>query len=96
MYYTQTSRELRRLLGLARSPVSSQCAEVAAGASTIRAFDAQPRYSAINEHLVACTQRAAIAGTAGALCRPLSCDATASHVARPPDQCCIMSCQLSF
>ena len=89
MFYTQTSRELRRLLGLARSPVSSQCAEVAAGASTIRAFDAQPRYSAINEHLVACTQRAAIAGTP-------SCGATASHVARPPAQCCIMSCQLSF
>lgn len=62
LYYTQTSRELRRLLSVARSPVSTQFAEAAAGASTIRAFDAQPRFTAINEHLVACTQRAAIAG----------------------------------
>lgn len=64
MYYQQTSRELRRLLSIARSPVSTQFAEVTAGATTIRAFDAQPRFAAINEHLVACTQRAAIAGTA--------------------------------
>ena len=64
MYYQQTSRELRRLLSLARSPISTQFAEAAAGAATIRAFDAQPRFSAINEQLVACMQRAAIAGTA--------------------------------
>ena len=104
MLYQSTSRELRRLLSVARSPVCMLCrlahvmctaqwhacggtasavfarscsstslpqvyihfAEALDGLVTIRAFDDQPRFTAINEALVAATQRASIAGVATA------------------------------
>ena len=53
--------------------VYTQFAEAAGGAPTIRAFDQQARFTAINEELVASTQRASIAGTLHAFQSLLLC-----------------------
>ncbi|KAL4856242.1 ABC transporter C family member 13 [Chlorella vulgaris] len=63
-YYRATSRELRRLDAVARSPVYSVFSEALSGGPTIRAFAAQPHFLASAEAAVAAQQRAAVSSAA--------------------------------
>ncbi|GAQ86722.1 ABC transporter C family [Klebsormidium nitens] len=60
-YYRSTSREVRRLDSLSRSPIYAGFTEALEGAPTIRAFRAQARFAAENEARVAANVRAAYA-----------------------------------
>jgi len=68
-FYRQSSRELRRLSSVARSPVYSGFAEAIDGAPTIRGFSAQAAFSQQNISGLEVLQRANYAGVAAA--RPL-------------------------
>lgn len=48
VYYRATSRELRRLEALARSPVYSTFSEALEGAPVVRAHARQPHFAALN------------------------------------------------
>eukprot|EP00004_Rigifila_ramosa_P021254 TRINITY_DN5618_c0_g1_i1.p1 TRINITY_DN5618_c0_g1~~TRINITY_DN5618_c0_g1_i1.p1 ORF type:complete len:1399 (-),score=364.82 TRINITY_DN5618_c0_g1_i1:59-4255(-) len=48
-FYRKTSREMRRLHIISKSPVSAHMAESLAGVSTIRAYQAVERFTTINE-----------------------------------------------
>ena len=61
-YYRQSSRELRRLSNVARSPVYSGFSEAIDGAPTIRGFSAQAAFSQQNIAGLEVLQRANYAG----------------------------------
>eukprot|EP00887_Chlorella_sp_A99_P004434 scaffold30.g4434.t1 len=63
-YYRATSRELRRLDSIARSPIYSLFGEALAGGASIRAFGAQRQFMASAEAAVAAQQRAGLAALA--------------------------------
>ncbi|PSC76164.1 ABC transporter C family member 13 isoform X1 isoform A [Micractinium conductrix] len=63
-YYRATSRELRRLEAVAKSPVYTAFSEALSGGPTIRAFNGQRHIMAAAEAAVAAQQRAAVAGVA--------------------------------
>jgi len=48
-YYLRSSRELKRLDSISRSPIYAQFSETLAGTATIRAFDKQPEFVASNQ-----------------------------------------------
>lgn len=48
-YYLRTSRELRRLDSITRSPIYSQFQETLGGIATIRGYNQQPRFRHINQ-----------------------------------------------
>ncbi|CDH48321.1 atp-dependent bile acid permease [Lichtheimia corymbifera JMRC:FSU:9682] len=52
MYYLATSRDMKRLNSVSRSPIYVQFSETLNGVSTIRAFGAQPRFVMENYDLV--------------------------------------------
>ena len=52
MYYLATSRDMKRLNSVSRSPIYVQFSETLNGVSTIRAFGAQPRFVKENYDLV--------------------------------------------
>ncbi|GAB4816583.1 hypothetical protein N2152v2_003629 [Parachlorella kessleri] len=60
-YYRATSRELRRLGALARSPVYTAFSEALSGGPTIRAFGAQQRFLQDAEAAVGSQQRVSLA-----------------------------------
>ena len=66
-FYRQSSRELRRLSSVARSPVYSGFSEALDGAPTIRGFSAQAPFSQQNVDALEVLQRA---NFAGGLCSP--------------------------
>jgi ATP-binding cassette subfamily C (CFTR/MRP) protein 1 len=51
-YYLATSRELKRLDAVSRSPIFAWFSESLAGLSTIRAFDQQPVFIAANQRRI--------------------------------------------
>jgi len=51
-YYISTSREIKRLESLARSPLYANFTETMQGLPTIRAYDAQERFIRANQHLI--------------------------------------------
>lgn len=61
-FYRQSSRELRRLSSVARSPVYSGFSEAIDGAPTIRGFSAQAAFSQQNVAGLEVLQRANYAG----------------------------------
>ncbi len=61
-FYQQTSREVRRLNSISRSPVYSGFCEVLEGRVTIRAAGQQHLFSRINEDALAVMQQTTIAG----------------------------------
>ena len=63
-YYRSTSRELRRLDAVAKSPVYTAFTEALSGGPTIRAFAAQPHFLSEAEAAVEAQQRAAVASAA--------------------------------
>ena len=48
-FFLKTSRQLKRLLSISRSPINSHLEETLSGLSTIRAFDMQQAFQAENE-----------------------------------------------
>ena len=69
-FYRRSSRELRRLSSVARSPVYSGFSEAIDGAPTIRGFSAQAAFAQQNVAGLEVLQRANYAGAL--LWRPLS------------------------
>ncbi|EIE19385.1 P-loop containing nucleoside triphosphate hydrolase protein [Coccomyxa subellipsoidea C-169] len=63
-YYRHTSREIRRLGSVARSPVYAGFSEALDGAATIRGFRAQAAFAAQNVDRLGTLQRANFAGLA--------------------------------
>eukprot|EP00898_Chlorokybus_atmophyticus_P001163 jgi/Chlat1/2047/Chrsp17S02516 len=63
-YYRNTSRDVRRIASVSRSPIYATFAETLAGAATIRGFNAQDRFVKVNEGLVASNVRAQFTETA--------------------------------
>ena len=61
-YYQHTSREVRRLNSISRSPVYSGFTEALDGAASIRAFGLQWRFAEMNEVAAAVMQQTTIAG----------------------------------
>ena len=61
-FYRQSSRELRRLSSVARSPVYAGFSEAIDGAPTIRGFSAQAAFSQQNIAALETLQRANYAG----------------------------------
>ena len=61
-FYRQSSRELRRLSSVARSPVYAGFSEAIDGAPTIRGFSAQAAFSQQNMAALETLQRANYAG----------------------------------
>jgi hypothetical protein len=61
-YYRHTSREIRRLGSVARSPVYAGFSEALDGAATIRGFRAQAAFAAQNVERLNTLQRANFAG----------------------------------
>ncbi len=61
-FYRQSSRELRRLSSVARSPVYSGFSEALDGAPTIRGFSAQAPFSQQNVDALEVLQQANFAG----------------------------------
>ncbi|KAL2628814.1 hypothetical protein R1flu_013500 [Riccia fluitans] len=57
-YYRATSRELRRLDGITRSPIYTSFTEALEGAPTIRSFRAQAQFAATNRGMVGVNMRA--------------------------------------
>ncbi|KAG6555980.1 hypothetical protein Mapa_001920 [Marchantia paleacea] len=57
-YYRATSRELRRLDGVSRSPIYTSFTEALDGAPTIRSFRAQAQFAASNRQMVGVNLRA--------------------------------------
>ncbi|RHY38103.1 hypothetical protein DYB38_010877, partial [Aphanomyces astaci] len=57
-YYIRTSRELKRLDSISRSPVVALMTETLEGIPTIRAFSAEPQFTTRNHHLLDQNQRA--------------------------------------
>eukprot|EP00741_Cyanophora_paradoxa_P013906 tig00020723_g13424.t1 len=62
--YRRSSREVRRLEGLTRSPIYAHLSETLSGAWTVRAFGAAGRFRRENEALLETHQRANFAGQA--------------------------------
>lgn len=56
--YLKTSRELKRLDAVSRSPIYAQFSETLAGATTIRAYGAESRFLQMNEEKVDANHRA--------------------------------------
>ncbi len=69
-FYRQSSRELRRLSSVARSPVYSGFSEAIDGAPTIRGFSAQAAFSQQNISGLEVLQRANYAGVLAARSLP--------------------------
>lgn len=63
-YYTCTSRELRRLDSIAKSPVYSAFSSALTGVATIRAFAAEERFLAAAHDAIESQQRASLAALA--------------------------------
>ncbi|RQM25345.1 hypothetical protein B5M09_011194 [Aphanomyces astaci] len=57
-YYIRTSRELKRLDSISRSPVVALMTETLEGIPTIRAFSAEPQFTTRNHYLLDQNQRA--------------------------------------
>ncbi|OUM67328.1 hypothetical protein PIROE2DRAFT_34050, partial [Piromyces sp. E2] len=51
-YYRSTSRELKRIESITRSPLYTNITETLVGLPTIRAYDAQERFIKANQHLI--------------------------------------------
>ncbi|ORX67698.1 hypothetical protein BCR32DRAFT_297543 [Anaeromyces robustus] len=51
-YYRSTSRELKRIESITRSPIYTNITETLQGLPTIRAYDAQERFIKANQHLI--------------------------------------------
>ncbi|KAK9830435.1 hypothetical protein WJX72_011744 [[Myrmecia] bisecta] len=63
-YYQHSSRELRRLNSIARSPVYATFHTVLAGLPSIRAYQAQPCFELLNQTQVAAMQQTSLASLA--------------------------------
>lgn len=63
-YYRMTSRELKRIEALTRSPLFAQFGETLTGLPTVRAFGQQARFVCRNELLMDSTNRASFVQTA--------------------------------
>ncbi|XP_024537956.1 ABC transporter C family member 13 isoform X1 [Selaginella moellendorffii] len=66
-FYRETSRELRRLDSVSRSPIYASFSEALDGASTIRAFQRQDMFLAQNVTFVEANQRASFSEIAASL-----------------------------
>lgn len=92
-YYRHTSREIRRLGSVARSPVYAGFSEALDGAATIRGFRAQAAFAAQNIERLITLQRANFAGASELALLTHACEripvAPAGPSPRTPSEPCL-------